>query len=79
MPRSYAQRDAQLRAMEAARGAAARRAEERRQQERAAADRAAAEASHTCSWGNWAYVLEHTHEVRQCRSCGYAEMRPVRL
>lgn len=44
-PRSQAQRDAQLTAMEAARGAAARRAEAKRKAERERADREAAEAA----------------------------------
>lgn len=31
------------------------------------------------AWRNWEYVLGYTHEVRECRECGYAEIRPVRL
>jgi hypothetical protein len=31
------------------------------------------------AWRNWEYVLGHTHEVRECRDCGYAEMRKVTL
>jgi hypothetical protein len=76
--RSYAQRDAQLKATEAARGAAARRADEARRRAEAEADRLRAEAEHEHRYGNWFYVLDWTHEVREC-GCGYAQMRPVRL
>ena len=78
MARSYAQRDAQLKATEAARGAAARRAEASRREAEAKADRERAEAEHQHRWHNWEYVLDWTHEVREC-DCGYAEMRKVRL
>ena len=47
--------------------------------ERAAAERAEAERNHRHGWKNWDYVLDYTHEVRECRDCGYAEIRPVRL
>jgi hypothetical protein len=76
--RSYAQRDAQLKATEAARGAAARRADEARRRADAEADRLRAEAEHEHRYGNWFYVLDWTHEVREC-ACGFAEMRKVRL
>ena len=71
--RSQAQRDAQLNAMEAARGAAAKRAEAARLAEQAEADRAKAAADHQHLWGNWDYALDHTHEIHECRECGYAE------
>jgi hypothetical protein len=79
MARSYAQRDAQLKAMEAARGAAARRAEARDREARDAAERERELAEHVHGWKNWEYVLDYTHEVRECRVCGYAEMRKVRF
>lgn len=79
MARSYAQRDAQLKAMEAARGAAALRAEARRREMEAEVDRQREEANHVHSWGNWQYVLDFTHEVRECRGCGFAEMRAMSL
>ena len=75
--RSYAQRDAQLKATEAARGAAARRADERRREADAQAERDRAAAEHEHRWSNWRYVLDYTHEVREC-GCGFAEMRKVR-
>jgi hypothetical protein len=67
-----------LKATEAARGAAARRADARRREAEAQADRERAEAEHSHSWGNWEYALEYTHETRQCRTCGFAEMRKLR-
>lgn len=77
--RSHAQRDAQLKATEAARGAAARRADARRREADAEADRQRALEAHVHSWRNWEYVLGYTHEVRECRDCSFAQMRPVRL
>lgn len=77
--RTQAQRDAQLNAMEAARGAAAKRAQAKREADRLEADRRQAEADHVHGWKNWDYVLGYTHEVRECRDCGYAEIRPVRI
>jgi len=79
--RSQAQRDAQLNAMEAARGAAARRAEAKRAAEREAADRARELAEHVHGWRNWEYSEDYTTETRTCRvhGCGATETRPVRL
>lgn len=45
----------------------------------AEADRREAAANHTHGWKNWDYVLNYTHEVRECRDCGFAEMRPIQL
>jgi hypothetical protein len=76
--KTRAQRDAQIKAMEAARGAAAKRAEAKAEAARAEADRAKAAANHVHSWRNWEYVLNYSHEVRECRECGYAEIRKTR-
>ena len=65
MARSLAQRDAQLRAMEAARGAAAKR------------DKALAE--HVCRWRNWEYAEDYKTESRTCRVCGALDKRDIRL
>lgn len=46
---------------------------------KAAAERERVLAEHTHQWKNWDYVLDYTHEVRECRVCGYAEIRKVRL
>jgi len=51
----------------------------RREAEKATAARLEAEKNHVHGWKNWDYVLGYTHEVRECRDCGYAEIRPVRL
>lgn len=83
-PRSQAQRDAQLKAMEAARGAAARRSEEkaRRAREQADRDRELAEhiaKGHPFGWKNWEYSDDYKTETRVCRICGATETREVRL
>lgn len=62
----------------------ARRNQRRRMAAKAAAEqaereRAEREANHEHGWKNWEYVLGYTHEVRECRECGFAEIRPVRL
>jgi hypothetical protein len=56
-----------------------RRTAAKQEAEKLAAERAEAERNHAHGWKNWDYVLNHTHEVRECRDCGYAEIRPVRL
>jgi hypothetical protein len=79
--KSFAQRDAQLKATEAARGAAARRAEERRRAAQAEDDRQRERDNHQHSWRNWEYTEDYTHETRTCREhyCNATETRAVRL
>lgn len=56
------------------------RAADRQERERVEAERAAAERDHhEHGWKNWEYVLDYTHEVRECRDCGFAEMRRVQF
>jgi len=80
--KSQAQRDAQLRAMEAARGAAARRADARSREAREQADREKAAAEHMelglHRWTNWEYTEDYTHETRCCRECKLTETRKLR-
>jgi hypothetical protein len=76
--KSYAQRDAQLKATEAARGAAARRAEDRRQAAREQRERDEAAAAHVHSFSAGEYVLNYSHSVHECK-CGYAVLRKVTL
>jgi hypothetical protein len=76
--KSFAQRDAQLKATEAARGAAARRAQAQRDAARAEEDRQRAEAEHVHSFSPGEYVLNYSHSVHECK-CGYAVLRKVRL
>lgn len=82
--RSQTQRDAQLNAMEAARGAAAKRADAKAQAAREQDDRERAMAEHVANghpggWGNWQYADDYKTETRTCRVCGATETRPVRL
>lgn len=84
MARSFAQRDAQLRAMEAARGAAARRAEAKRREAEQQAAREAERAAHVHSWsGDTEYVerdgkvFENSHCTD--RDCNEVREREVRL
>lgn len=46
---------------------------------RAERERAEAAANHVHSWKNWEYVMDFTHEVRECGECGFAEIQPVRF
>lgn len=82
--KSQAQRDAQLNAMEAARGAAARRAEARRREAQEQADRQAAFDAHTHHWtnGEYAYPADgNVYSVQVCQhpGCTQGSVRRVRL
>lgn len=76
---SYEQDMALARGRQTARANQRRATTAKQEAERAARDRAKAEANHVHGWKNWEFVLSYTHEVRECRDCGYAEIRPVRL
>jgi hypothetical protein len=75
---SYEQSLALERGHQIARANQRRRVAARQTAERAAQERREAERNHQHGWKNWDYVLNYTHEVRECRDCGYAEIRPVR-
>ena len=83
--RSQAQRDAQLNAMEAARGAAARRAEARRREAEAEAARQAEFDGHVHQWSSdtgYAYPADgHVYVVQVCRypNCTQGSVRRVRF
>lgn len=74
---SYEQDRALARGRQAARANQRHRVAAKQAAEQAARERAEAEANHVHGWKNWEYVLDFTHEVRECRDCGFAEIRPV--
>lgn len=79
---SYEQDLALARGREVARSNQRRRVAQKQAAERATAEREREEREHYAKgheWKNWDYVLNYTHEVRECRVCGFAEIRPVRL
>ena len=79
--KSQAQRDSQIKAMEAARGAAARRAEAKRRAEREAADRQHEFDNHIHRWTNWEYSEDYTTETKRCKvyGCEESETRKIRI
>lgn len=84
MARSQAQRDAQINAMQAARGAAARRAEDRRREADAAAARQAEFDNHVHQWQantDYVYADGKAYEVVPCTHPGCTEgyVRRVRF
>ena len=78
MPRSQAQRDAQLNAMEAARGAAAMRAEAKRRADEEKAVREAERANHVHSWSGNSEYVERDGKVYECVPCMDRECNEVR-
>jgi hypothetical protein len=56
---------------------AANRAADKAREERETQEREHYRHGH--EWKNWDYVLNYTHQVRECRVCGFAEIRPIRL
>lgn len=76
---TYEQDRALARGRQVARANQRRRVDARQQDEREAREREARERAHVHGWKNWDYVLDYTHEVRECRDCGYAEIRPARI
>ena len=76
--RSQAQRDAQINAMEAARGAAARRAEAKREAAREAEEREAVRANHVHSWSGDTEYVERDGEMFERASCTDRDCDAVR-
>ncbi len=76
---SYDQDMALARGRNVARNNQRRRVTQNQEDARRAAERAEADRNHVHGWKNWDYVMNHTHEVRECRDCGFAEIRKVRI
>jgi hypothetical protein len=73
---SYEQDLALCRGRDIARSNQRRRVAANRAADEAREERETQERGH--EWKNWDYVLNYTHEVRECRVCGFAEIRPIR-
>lgn len=76
---TYEQDRALARGRDVARANQRRRTAAKQAAEKADRERAEAAANHEHGWKNWEYVLDFTHEVRECRDCGFAEIRPLRI